>query len=207
INPETGDDLALAPRTTVLTAGAGNDALRQMLGLERSLGQRRPLHMVMVRGDLPVLNGHCVDGNRTRVTITSTVDHANRTVWQIGGQIAEVGVELDEPDLIQRARRELTDVIPGLDLTNSEWSTYRVDRAEARAHGARPDDAFAQRDGDTITAWPTKLALAPTLVEQIMTMLDPPSRNAIAYDAGRTWPRPTVAIPPWETSTPWFPVD
>ncbi len=62
--------------------------------------QTRPLHMVLVRGELPHLNGHCVDGRTTRVTITSDTERsetsaAGRTVWQVGGQIAEIGVALD----------------------------------------------------------------------------------------------------------------
>jgi glycine/D-amino acid oxidase-like deaminating enzyme len=66
-----GDELRLRPRTIVLTAGAGNAELRQQLGLDPQVMQRRPLHMVLASGDLPLLYGHCVDGAKTRVTITS----------------------------------------------------------------------------------------------------------------------------------------
>ena len=71
-----GRVLHLAPRHVALTAGAGNGGLLSRLGLPGTPGapkmQRRPLHMTLVRGaDLPPLNGHCVDGAKTRVTVTS----------------------------------------------------------------------------------------------------------------------------------------
>ena len=107
INPESGEPLDLAPRHVVLTAGAGNESLRALLKLPGRTMQRRPLHIAMVRGKLPWLNGHCVDGAATRLTITSTHDCAERTVWQLGGRIAEDGVRLDRLELITEAIKEL----------------------------------------------------------------------------------------------------
>ena len=42
-----------------------------------------------VRGALPGLCGHAIEGAKTRVTITSDVDARGRTVWQLGGQVSE----------------------------------------------------------------------------------------------------------------------
>src|SRR5579872_6498570 len=112
-HPRTQQPYELLPRHVVLAAGAGNAELRRRCGLSDEHMQRRPLHMVLVRGDLPGLNGHCVDGARTRVTITSDRDSSGRTVWQVGGQLAEDGVSLDELALVHRARRELAAVLPG----------------------------------------------------------------------------------------------
>jgi len=207
INPETGEDLILEPRSVVLTAGGGNDALRTMVGLSTTLGQRRPLHMVMARGALPVLNGHCVDGNRTRITITSTQDHANRTVWQIGGRIAETGVDMDRDELIREAIGELREVLPGFETEGTDWSTYRVDRAESQSHGSRPDDVFVHVDGRTITTWPTKLALVPKLVDAVTAVLPAADRSAKDQRTMPHWPRPAVAIPPWEARAPWTSFD
>src|SRR5690606_16923379 len=91
-------------------------------------------------GRLPELNGHCVDGARTRVTITSAIDSAGRRVWQLGGEIAERGVSHGPEDLIAIARSELRAVIPGFDSAGCEWSTYRADRAEAATGAARRPD-------------------------------------------------------------------
>jgi len=96
--PGGGPERRLEPRAVVFTAGAGNEALCDAAGVPRiGRQQRRPLHMLMMRGDLPQLNGHCVDGGGTRVTITADTDTAGRTVWQVGGEVSERGVEMEQP--------------------------------------------------------------------------------------------------------------
>jgi len=204
-NPKSGDDLALAPRRVVLTAGAGNADLRRRAGLSESVMQRRPLHMVMLRGGLPSLNGHCVDGASTRVTITTAKDSSERAVWQVGGRIAEDGVDLEPRPLVAHARKEIQAVLPGIELGEVQWSTYRIDRAEAAAPGRRPEDVSIIHDGNVITAWPTKLALAPKLAEGIVSLLGEPGATAEDYLHGvEPWPRPEVALPPWETTKQWI---
>ncbi len=76
-DPATGRRLHIEPRHVVLTAGRGNADLRARAGLPATVMQTRPLHMVLVRGDLPHLNGHCVDGRTTRVTITSDTERSD----------------------------------------------------------------------------------------------------------------------------------
>lgn len=212
-HPETGKSLDLHPRNVVLTAGAGNAALRRLCGLPTEEMQTRPLHMVLVRGELPVLNGHCVDGARTRVTITSDRDSTGRTVWQVGGQLAEEGVAFDERALVSRAAAELAVVLPDVDFANCEWATYRVDRAEfAIPRGGRPDTASVLCDGNIITAWPTKLALIPQLARMVAEFLPKPRLASIgdsAFDLKEIadWPRPEVALPPWELPRTWQRLD
>lgn len=204
-SPNGGRELVLQPRRVVLTAGAGNAKLRQAVGLAATVMQRRPLHMVLVRGNLPVLNGHCVDGKRTRVTITSDFDSAGRTVWQIGGQIAEDGVRQHPAQLVEKAQSELQATIPGVDLSGLEWSTYRVDRAEAQTRNVRRPDTFQVLvEGNTVTAWPTKLVLAPKLAETIADGFADASGATFDDAAVRDWPRPDVARPPWELDRDWI---
>lgn len=197
-------DLVITPRHVVLTAGNGTDALREQFGLACSAMQVRPLHMAMVRGDpshLPELNGHCVDGNKTRVTITSAIDLTGRRVWQVGGEIAERGVTLSRDELVAHTANELREAIPDLDLSRCEFSTYLAPRAEgATPSGRRPEDCTVVREGNVITAWPTKLVLAPRLAELVLSRLDAPIHSGIkSVDA----PRPSVAQPPWETESVW----
>ncbi|MEX0716966.1 MAG: FAD-dependent oxidoreductase [Planctomycetaceae bacterium] len=204
-NPETGERFRLSPRNVIFAAGAGNAELRRRVGLAAPVMQRRPLHMVLARGPLPELNGHCVDGAKTRVTITTDVDSAGRTVWQIGGQIAEEGIALEGDALIARAQAELTHVIPELSLAGVEWATYRVDRAEAiAAGGKRPEDVQVLRDANVVTAWPTKLALVPRLARELARGIDAGSSPSIFETLSLSeWPRPSIALPPWETATRW----
>jgi len=201
--------IVLTPRWIVLTAGAGNSFLRTRLGLSSSAMQRRPLHMVMVRGSLPELNGHCVDGAKTRVTITSDIDRTGRVVWQVGGQIAEEGVGQDPQTLARNTSRELQSAIPGLSLRDTEFATYRVDRAEAvTSGGKRPDSFQILRDGNVLTAWPTKLVLAPALATSIAETIGSPhsSDSPVAEGAWQGWLKPNVASPPWETANDWISV-
>jgi glycerol-3-phosphate dehydrogenase len=203
---DRGAELTIVARRVLLTAGAGNAALRVRIGLSEQAMQRRPLHMVMARGRLPELYGHCVDGAATRATITSARHSSGDMVWQIGGQIAEKeGVARSEAEQVAFARDELRAVVPGLDLSGVRMGTYRIDRAEARsADGARPNDAQCVVEGNTITAWPTKLALAPRLAERLVELLDPP-RGGASEDVAvpEDWPRPPIAQPPWETTESW----
>ena len=218
-NPDRqGETMTLEATTAVLTAGAGNETLRGMLRLPAGRTQRRPLHTAVVRGRLPVLNGHCVDGKATRLTVT-TQPAGHENIWQLGGMIAEKGINSTTQQLVRHARAEAEACLPGIDLTGMRWSSYFSVRAEPLTEsGKRPDHALAMREGDVITAWPAKLALAPDLAERIITMLPAPnhtgdskghskSSSDIANDDTAKWshwPRPSVANYPWdEPETPW----
>lgn len=186
----------------VLAAGAWNEPLRATLGAAPGLMQRRPLHMAMLRGDLPELHGHCVDGAATRVTITTSTHSDGSTVWQVGGQLAEQGVALDESALLAKAKRELHETLGGFDLSRAEWATYRIDRAERTTSGGlRPEDAQCVTDGPRglLTVWPTKLALAPRAAELVAEALAAQgvtrSGSALSVIDG---PRPALGRPPWE---------
>lgn len=201
--------LTIQPRQVVFAAGAGNERLRRLMGLSFEVTQTRPLHMVLARGDLPILNGHCIDGAKTRVTITSDVDAKQRTVWQVGGQVAEDGVKMESLELIRHARRELEAVLPGWRSGGVEWATYRIDRAERRTtDGSRPDDVQLMIDRNVVTAWPTKLVLAPRLADLALEHLGQFDERLVPdfLTSLRTlnWPTPPVAVPPWERQATWI---
>lgn len=201
-SPTDDQTLVLRPRHVILTAGAGNARLRKRAGLSTDVMQRRPLHMVMVRGDLPDLFGHCLDGAKTRVTITSDRDRDGRMVWQIGGQIAEDGVKMDPGSLTEHTWGELLAVLPSVDLRGTEWSTYTVDRAEgATPNGSRPETIQVLCAGNVTTGWPTKLVLAPVLANEIASRATSPYVSD-TFDTSpfAKWPRPEVAAVPWETA-------
>lgn len=219
VRPGTGEALRIETRSVVLTAGAGNAVLRERLGLPTGAMQRRPLHMVLVRGSLPPLAGHCVDGAKTRVTITSDTDCAGRTVWQVGGQIAEETISVDAAETVRRAARELRSVLPGCGrlFDSCTASTYLVDRAEGTMPGGkRPETFRILSERNVLTAWPTKLVLAPVLAGELADRIaaaessvvpgsrdERPASDALGPCAG--WPRPEVALPPWETPRDWLP--
>lgn len=209
-DPNTNEELKLSPRQVIFTAGAGNAKLRKRVGLDSDVMQRRPLQMVLARGSLPELHGHCVDGMRTRLTITSDRDPQGRTVWQIGGQVAEDGVQMSPLQATQHAAAEIAAVLPHLNLSDVEWSTYLVDRAEgATEGGVRPENVQILCAGNVTTGWPTKLALAPILAEEIATRVKPLSGKS-PLDTARlaNWSRPAVATYPWcEAGRTWWRID
>ncbi|MCP4835162.1 MAG: FAD-dependent oxidoreductase [Phycisphaera sp.] len=205
-------EVRLAPTSVVLAAGTGNEGLLNRLGLDGGIAQRRPLHMTLVRAPgLPELHGHCVDGNRTRVTITSGRDADGRVVWQLGGELAESGIDRTPAEQLARAADELEAVLPGFDPASHgdlAWATYRVDRAERRTgQGLRPDDATIEsyHGGRLIAAWPTKWALAPRLAARVLEAL--PSRESTTESLPldlRPLETPEIAPYPWEEAT-WTP--
>lgn len=196
--------LTVAARRIILAAGNGNADLRSRLGLDPGRMQVRPLRMVLARGErLPVLNGHCVDGGTTRVTITTARDPAGRAVWQVGGEAAERGWAMNPDDLLAFARDELLAVLPGVDLAGCEFAWYDAPRAEAANAGRRPDDASIIEEGPILTCWPTKLALAPSLAARIADRVGTtPSRptGAGEFDG---FDRPAVAEAPWQGAVEW----
>ena len=123
----------------------------------------------------------------------------------VSGRIAEAGVDQNAPALIAHAKQELEAVLPGVDVSNTEWSTYRVDRAEMQTpQGKRPESVQIIREGNCITAWPTKLVLAPQLARQILADLPLPAPiDSQPIVRPNPWANPVVALPPWETATTW----
>jgi alkane 1-monooxygenase len=81
----------------------------------------------------------------------------------VGGEISEKGVDFSDAALIEFAREELRHVLPGVNFGDTQWATYRINRAEGRnSSNRRPEGTVWHREGSIITAWPTKLVLAPT---------------------------------------------
>lgn len=112
---------------------------------------------------------------------------------------------MTEDRLIGHARAELAAALPGADFADAEWVTYRIDRAEGKTTtGARPERPIIRHEGNIITGWPTKLALVPELAKLIKDLLGRPSvPESSEPTVPPDWPRPEVALPPWETNSHW----
>jgi hypothetical protein len=160
--------------------------------------------MTMLKGALPELHGHCVDGAATRVTITTSTASDGDLVWQVGGQLAERGVAMEPPALLVHAREELAAALAVADtriFNEVRWATYRIDRAESATRGGiRPDDAQCITDGPpgAITLWPTKLALAPRAAERVIELFGTLGIRGSGRAEFHHGPRPEVGLPPWE---------
>lgn len=193
----------VSARHLILAAGAGTGPLLAGLGLAAPRMQRRPLHQVLVRHPaLGPLYAHCLTGIRRaepRLTITAHRD-GDGWLWYLGGQIAGDGVAMDAETLTCHARAELTACLPWIDWAQADIATLRIDRAEpAQDGGRRPDQAFAERHGACIVAWPTKLSLAPDLGDRVLALLPPP---AGLRPPALSLPAAEVGTAPWATGGP-----
>jgi hypothetical protein len=152
----------------VYAAGEGNESI-QPLPM-----QRRPLHMVMVKGELPPLWGHVIEANANpRLTITSHVDNSDgQAVWYIGGQLAETGSQMPVEELFDLAVSEMQAVFPAIDWSSKQWASLLINRAEGvQADGSRPTSPVISQQQGEITVWPTKLVFAPMVADEILQNL------------------------------------
>ena len=186
----------------VLSAGAGNEALLAALGVSQPAMQRRPLHMVMAKGAaLKPLYAHCLGaGPKPRMTVTTHPAADGQWVWYLGGELAEAdGVARSEAQQIAAARKEVSQLLPWVDLTQVHWATLRVDRAEPAQSGlVRPDNAFLANEGPLLVGWPTKLALAPDFADRVITTLADAGLRPGPASALPALPQPPLGTPAWE---------
>jgi glycine/D-amino acid oxidase-like deaminating enzyme len=206
VEDRQGNSYKFSYNKLVLMAGQGNAGLIARLGQTEPRMQLRPLKMVMVRGGLPgMIYAHCLGASvNPRVTITSHRDLHENIVWYIGGQLAEVGVRRDNDAQIDRAKVEIADLFPWLDLSASQWTTLDIDRAEVRkADGSRPATFYTEEHGDIITAWPTKLALAPLLAADVLERVNAADISISTGDLP-VWPVAAFAEAPWREESRWL---
>ncbi len=196
--------LRIEAQRYITTAGEGTETLLQHLTIRQPQMQRRPLHMVMVRhqSDLPTF-AHCISGgSKPVVTITTHPASHGEYVWYLGGDLAESGIKLSSEQQCQKAEKLIRELLPWVELKKPRWASFHINRAEPKQSSlTRPDSAFAQTAGNCIISWPTKLALAPDLSDQILTLLDEqhiiPANKADTLVTGQL-PHPDIAQPVWE---------
>lgn len=193
----------------ILNAGEGNADLVSRFGSDQPEMQLRPLKMVVTRGvQNDMIYAHCLGASvNPRITITSHRDAEGDIVWYMGGQLAEDGVNKTDTELVQAAKKELNELIPWLDLKGAEWGVLEINRAEIKKPGTtRPDSFSIEQHGDVITAWPTKLALAPVMADTLVSMI---VEDNIERDTDQflpQWPQPEYAELPWDEESCWLPV-
>jgi glycerol-3-phosphate dehydrogenase len=197
------DTIHIKAKKYIFTAGAGNEVLLKKLQQQTVSTQRRPLHMVLVKTDFSyAVYAHCLGlGATPRMTITTHKARDGKTVWYLGGQIAEEGVKRDSSVQIAVARKELQELFPWLNFCKAQFASFFVDRAEPQQPGGkRPDSSCVKVIGNMIVAWPTKLALAPKLAQEIIDCLDFPDIKLGVADirALRAFPMPALAPAVWD---------
>jgi len=200
------DGRAIRAQRVVLSAGAGNQQLLSALGHALPAMQRRPLHMILVKGpSLKPLYAHCLGGGpKPRMTVTSHPAADGQWVWYLGGDIAEAdGVARSPAEQIAVAQKELAHLLPWIDQAPLRWATLRVDRAEPAQSGlTRPDNAFLADERRLLIGWPTKLALAPDFADRVIAALQRDHVQPGPAVPHEPLPRPAAAQPVWDELLP-----
>lgn len=200
------DGLDILAQRIVLSAGQGNAELLASLEINVPAQQLRPLHMVMVKGpSLKPLYAHCLGGGpKPRITVTTHPAANGEWVWYVGGDIAEAeGVARTPDEQIAAAKKELISLLPWVDLSQAQWATLRVDRAEPAQSGlVRPDNAFLADTGRLLVGWPTKLALAPDFSDRVIHALEQDGIKPGNVPALPDFPRPPLGKTAWEQLLP-----
>jgi glycerol-3-phosphate dehydrogenase len=200
------DDREIRAQRIVLSAGGGTADLLKALGLDQPAMQTRPLHMVLVKGpSLKPLYAHCLGGGpKPRVTVTTHPAADGQWVWYLGGDLAEGDAVAREPAAqIAVAQKELSQLLPWIDLSTAQWATLRVARAEPLQSGlTRPDNAFVAEQGRLLVGWPTKLALAPDFSDRVITALQRDGIQPSHPAPLPALPKPPMGVPAWEQLLP-----
>lgn len=199
------EPIRIHPTSVILAGGQGNAALLEDIGLSEPAMERREVHMVMLkRAGLPSLYAHCLGASRNpRITITAHPTRDGECVWYLGGELADEGAGRDERLQIEKAQRELKELLPWLDLRGSRYKTLKIARIlPAGDRGMlRPDNAFVQGIGNNILTWPCKLTLAPNLGRQVLAHLEKEGIKPAYEQPTDALPLlfPEIGQPIWET--------
>lgn len=200
------DGREILAQRVVLSAGAGNAELLTSMGLSHPPMQRRPLHMVLVKGPtLKPLYAHCLGGGpKPRVTVTTHPAADGQWVWYLGGDLAEAeGVARAPEAQIAAAKKELGNLLPWVDLSQAQWATLRIDRAEPAQSGmVRPDNAYLFVQQRLMVGWPTKLALAPDFADRVLAALARDGVHPTPQSPVVGLPKPPMAQPVWDQLLP-----
>ena len=180
----------------IMTAGEGTEPLLSTLNGQRPQMQLRPLAMGVCKlaRPIPRVFGHQLGhGSKPKLSV-STHEFAGAQYLYLGGQLAEEGVHLDDDKLCHRAVCAVLEALRWLDPVIETTRIFRINRAEPSTNeGNRPDTAFVAKCNNLIVTWPTKLALAPALADQILPMLE---INLVSSSQPQ-WPVAPQGIYPW----------
>jgi len=198
-------ETCIRPRACVFTSGQGNEWFAEQLGLDKNkVTQRRPVRTFLARG-LPyhVYAHWLVPEYQPRVTIV-THEWKDEPVWYIGGGISEKAVGHGDTESLQMAQTEVAGIFPWLDWKQVQWAIHDVNRAEPSANKLLPSGATIRTVGNAALAWPTKLALAPALADQVLRWLE--EQSVLPSNKSTQLPLMPAELGkyPWEEVREWI---
>ncbi|NUM81153.1 FAD-dependent oxidoreductase [bacterium] len=200
-------NLTIEAGAFLISSGAGNESFGDVFKLQ-NIAQRRPLRQFMLRGKLPLLYGHCVSSQPKPLFSITSHPYSDETIWYLGGNVAEPVDGKDSYQTPSEIFKLLLKVFPGVKAMIGGWSTYTIDRAEAKtAEGRLPNEPTLMPHGNLALCWPTKLVYAPVLADkasEFMKKLEMPSSQKMPQQL--PLPKPDLGKYPWEV-TDWQPFE
>ena len=196
--------IRIRPHTVLCAAGAGNTLLAQQLGIHQALTRLRPVHMVCIQHErLPLFYGHCLGTHRKpRLSITSHQNHG-QTLWYVGGEQAELGIERDEQRQIAALQQELKLLLPWQSLQGARYKSLLIQRVYRHEHRVlSATNAHIHWAHNNALVWPTRLILVPNAAHQVLSRLQQDATLPHqAQPARLPLPQPALGQPAWAT---WF---
>ncbi|PTQ90022.1 FAD-dependent oxidoreductase [Agitococcus lubricus] len=165
--------LRLKAQTVCLAAGEGNQYLVKQMGINATLMTSKPVHMLCIQQDsLPAFYGHCLGIQRkSRLTIT-THQAQGKTLWYVGGTVAEEGIDRDSPAQIQAIKTELAELLPWQSLQGARFRSLLINRVYPKERSLMAASrAHVQWFANNALIWPTRLILAPNAAHQTLTAM------------------------------------
>ena len=196
--------IEISAQQIICCAGAGNDNLLNIFGLEGVFTQYRPLRQIMVKPMYEPLFGHCVSASyKPRLTVTSHALNSKEYVWYLGGALADTLLTMSDEESVTYARSELKLIFPHIEWDSKEIATCHYTRAEAKtANGLLPEGPVVEDYGNVLGVWPTKLTFAPLLGDLVLTQFK--RKGVVPKFSSSTksvkLPFPPMAEPPWNTA-------
>ena len=179
----------------ILTAGEGIQSLLSQAGLANPKMQCRPLAMAICKMKYPIpkVFGHQIgSGSKPELTI-STHEIDDVQYIYLGGQLAEHGASQTDAVVCDRAFHALAKALPWLEPQIHSIRIFRINRAELKTqYGNRPNTPFAIKSHGLTICWPTKLALAPALSDQVIPQLANTKNTQLPV-----WPSVATGQYPW----------
>ena len=125
-------------------------------------------------------------------------------IWYLGGDIAESGTTKSKSEQIKATQELIGNTFPWLNLSDTQWESFYVNRSEANVHNSfRPDDAVVKEDKNILVAWPTKLTLVPSLADKVLehaarARKNPPEKSIPTAELQSIFEKPTLARARWD---------
>ena len=160
------DGIRIEPQRVYLCAGINNEKIwRDGMGMPKpKIQQTRPLLVgTVIDKALFPLYAHIVVDNKWQMTVTSMQDAIGRVQWRLGGPLFDADNSLsDIHDTTSKIFEKFFNV------SSTAIAFNRVNRAELNRRGKRVLRPGATVLGNVRIGWPTKMMMAPALVEQLV---------------------------------------